>query len=68
MDMQKHEVLMGNDIHTPFAFIFANETERTSAIGFIIEDVNKLAVQEDNGQPTFQRLKSITPITQILIG
>lgn len=51
--MQKHEVLMGNDIHTPFAFIFANETERTSAIGFIIEDVNKLAVQEDNGQPTF---------------
>ncbi len=53
MDISKHEVLTGNDIHTPFAFIFTDETERTSAIGFLVEDVNKLAVQEDGGEPTF---------------
>jgi hypothetical protein len=46
--MALHQELSGTEIHTPFAFVYADATARENATGLTSSDVNKLALQEDN--------------------
>lgn len=53
-------------IHTPIAFIYADEVERVAAGGFEDNDLNKVAKQEDND--TFWCLDTVSPPTWIPFG
>lgn len=53
-------------IHTPIAFIYADEVERIAAGGFEDNDLNKVAKQEDND--TFWCLDTVSPPTWIPFG
>jgi hypothetical protein len=46
--IHRHKNLNGLDVHSPISFVYANESERTSAGGFSESDVNKLAKQESD--------------------
>jgi hypothetical protein len=56
----KHKDLTGDKVHSPFSFIYTNEEERLSAI-FNDNDLYKLAIQENNGDPSFWVLTGIDP-------
>lgn len=61
MEMQKHASLTGIDVHTPFSFVFATHAAKDSSVGYLPEDVKKLAVVE--ADHTFFILINNSPIT-----
>lgn len=46
--MALHQELSGTEIHTPFAFVYADATARENATGLTSSDEQKLALQTDN--------------------
>lgn len=46
--MALHQELSGTEIHTPFAFVYADATARENATGLTSSDEQKLALQTDD--------------------
>src|SRR6056297_957198 len=69
--MARHSRLTGNDIHTPYRWVFTDETERLAFDAFTEDDLYKLARQEDNNTswvlidvstPTWQNIATYASI------
>lgn len=63
--MAQHNEETGLNIHVPYAFEYADETEREAATGFISADVGKFARQLDDN--TIWMLTATTP-TWVAVG
>jgi hypothetical protein len=61
-----HANSAGDNVHTPFAFVYADSTARLAATGFVAGDVNKLALQLSDA--TAWLLTDDSPITWAQIG
>jgi hypothetical protein len=61
----EHHTLEGEHIHVPYAWSYADETEREAAAGFVAADIGKLALQEDTN--SLYILTAITP-TWLSVG
>jgi hypothetical protein len=57
--MSLHKNLQPENIHLPYAFVYNNASERTSATGFLSSDVGKLARQLDDN--SLWMLTAVTP-------
>lgn len=61
-----HGVIPTGERHAPHNWEYANATARTAASGFVSADLNKLALQLDDG--TYWRLSAISPVTWGAVG
>ena len=61
-----HKSLTPSERHAPHSFEYASSSERTAATGLSSQDVNKLALQLNDG--TYWRLASISPVTWASVG
>jgi hypothetical protein len=61
-----HSELEGINIHTPFAFIYADTAAREAEVGATAADVGKMAWQQDNN--TLWILQDDDPLTWSMVG
>lgn len=61
-----HGVIPIGERHAPHNWEYADAAERTAASGFVSADLNKLALQLDDG--TYWRLSAISPVTWGAVG
>lgn len=64
--MSFHKDLNGADIHTPITYVYATETDRQNATGFVAGDVGKFAYVQDT-KVSYQ-LVGFSPIEWTTIG
>ena len=64
--MVYHRDLMGEHIHTPYSWKFADTSARTSVTGLIAGDVGKTSWQQDNN--TFWVLTNDSPVTWVQLN
>jgi hypothetical protein len=57
----EHATLDPGNIHVPHNWAYADAAARAAAVGFIADDVGKLALQSDDG--TYWRLTDDSPVT-----
>ena len=63
----KHQDIQSGEIHTPFNWVFADQTARLGASGFSAGDIDKIALQQSD--QSIWVLTSTTPVwAQIGVG
>ena len=66
MGLIAHREIAAGNIHSPFQFIYADETERLAAEDFEDSDLYCLALQESDF--TFWVLTSLDPVTWVQLA